>query len=104
LAGIVSNPAHYLLPNIDLTEGITAEKRDRVLRTLVRNLYDYHRTEIFESIVNEYTDYDNPKNNSKTIRNALINALNDVLYTAPLIETIRSHSTDEAPKVSSTYL
>jgi hypothetical protein len=44
------------------------------------------------------------KNNTKTLRNALLNALNDVLYTAPLVDTIRAHSTDEAPKVSNTYL
>lgn len=61
MVGHSSNPAHHLLPNLDLLEGISVEKRDRVLRTLVRNLFDYHRTEIFESIVNEYTDYDNPK-------------------------------------------
>lgn len=35
MAGVVSNPAHYLLPNIDLTEGITTEKRDRVLRYFI---------------------------------------------------------------------
>lgn len=30
-------------------------------RTLVRNLFNFHRTEIFNAMVNEYTDWDNPK-------------------------------------------
>jgi hypothetical protein len=72
MAGIVTQPAHHLLPNLDLTEGITIEKRDRVLRTLVRNLFDYHRSEIFESIVNEYSDWDNPKVTYDTFTNTCI--------------------------------
>ncbi|KAI6232384.1 Neuroligin-1 [Aphelenchoides besseyi] len=104
LVGTVTHPAHFLLPNTDLNEGVTVEKRDRILRTLVRNLFDYHRSEIFDGIINEYTDWESPKQkDSKTIRDSLLHALNDVLYVAPLIETLRAHSTDEAPKVSNTY-
>ncbi|KAI6244138.1 Neuroligin variant [Aphelenchoides fujianensis] len=104
LVGSVSHPAHFLLPNADLNEGITTEKRDRILRTLVRNLFDYHRGEIFNGILNEYTDWEAPRqNDSKTIRDSVLNALDDALYVSPLIETLRAHSTDEAPKSSSTY-
>lgn len=37
---------------------------DMISRTLVRNLYDFHRTEILAAIINEYTDWENPKVNS----------------------------------------
>ena len=30
-------------------------------RTLVRNLYDYHRSELLAAVTNEYTDWENPK-------------------------------------------
>lgn len=30
-------------------------------RTLIRNLYDFHRKEILAALINEYTDWDNPK-------------------------------------------
>lgn len=61
MIGTVSNPAHHLMSNYDLEHGIDQERRDKILRTLVRNLYDFHRTEIFNAIVNEYTDWENPK-------------------------------------------
>lgn len=84
----------------------------------MRNLYDYHRAQIFDAILAEYTDWENPKvcsvvpasmqplvfqNHPKTIRNGVLAALGDALFTAPLIETARMHSTDETPKVANTY-
>ncbi|KAF8766907.1 Neuroligin-4 like protein [Argiope bruennichi] len=36
--------------------GIDVLRRDRLLRTLVRNLFTYHLQEIFLTVVNEYTD------------------------------------------------
>uniref|UniRef100_A0AC34Q1P8 Carboxylesterase type B domain-containing protein n=1 Tax=Panagrolaimus sp. JU765 TaxID=591449 RepID=A0AC34Q1P8_9BILA len=103
LVGTVSYPAHHLFSNTDLEHGIDKEKRDKILRTLVRNLFDFHRKEIFDAILMEYTDWDNPKNHPKTIRNSLLSALSDVLFTAPLIDTLRMHSTDEVPKLSNTF-
>lgn len=104
LLGTVNYPAHHLLPNSDLENGIEKEKRDKILRTIVRNLFDFHRKEIFDAVVTEYTDWDNPKNHPKTIRNGILSTLGDVLYTSPLVETARMHSTDEVPKVSNTFL
>lgn len=73
-------------------------------RTLVHNLFNFHRNEIFDAILNEYTDWDNPKNHPKTIRNNVLAALSDALFVAPLIRTARMHSTDELPKTSNTFL
>lgn len=61
MVGTVSHPAHHLIPSADLENGVAVTKRNHILRTLVRNLFAYHRTEIFDAVVNEYTDWDNPK-------------------------------------------
>jgi len=92
------------MPNSDIEHGMELERRDKVYRTLVRNLFDYHRSEIFNAVLNEYTDWENPRNHPKTIRNSLLAALGDALYTAPLVETARLHSTDEALKAGNTFL
>uniref|UniRef100_A0A1I7XXL4 COesterase domain-containing protein n=1 Tax=Steinernema glaseri TaxID=37863 RepID=A0A1I7XXL4_9BILA len=115
LVGMVSNPAHHLMPNDDLLHGIDKPRRDTIFRTLVRNLFDFHRKEILAATINEYTDWDNPKLSSlltgfnlqdhpKTIRNGVLAALGDALYTAPLIETARLHSLEDVPKASNTFL
>uniref|UniRef100_A0A1I7V3L8 COesterase domain-containing protein n=1 Tax=Caenorhabditis tropicalis TaxID=1561998 RepID=A0A1I7V3L8_9PELO len=104
LVGITSNPSHHMISNEDLKVGISKEKRMRIFRSLVRNLYDYHREEILASIINEYTDWENPRDHPKSIRNGVLNALSDVLYTAPLIETLRSHSADEVRKEANTFM
>ncbi|CAJ0574213.1 unnamed protein product, partial [Mesorhabditis spiculigera] len=95
LVGTTSHPAHQFLSNDDLKNGLSAERREKIFRTLVRNLYDFHRSEILSAIINEYTDWDNPQDHPKSIRNGVLGALSDVLYNAPLIETLRMHSSDE---------
>ena len=40
--------------------GIEVERRDRILRTLVRNLFTYHQQEILLTVLNEYTDWTRP--------------------------------------------
>uniref|UniRef100_A0A0R3RTA7 COesterase domain-containing protein n=1 Tax=Elaeophora elaphi TaxID=1147741 RepID=A0A0R3RTA7_9BILA len=104
LVGMTSNPAHYLLPNEDILLGIDKEKRERIFRTLIRNLYDFHRKEILAALINEYTDWDNPKDHPKTIRNGVLAALSDVLFVAPLIETARLHSIDDDRETSNTFM
>ncbi|MCP9257032.1 Neuroligin-1 [Dirofilaria immitis] len=80
LVGMTNNPAHHLLPNDDI------------------------RLEILAALINEYTDWDNPKDHPKTIRNGVLAALSDVLFVAPLIETARLHSTDDEREASNTFM
>ncbi|CAD5229299.1 unnamed protein product [Bursaphelenchus okinawaensis] len=103
LAGTVSHPSHHLLSHDDLSHGIHVEKRDKIIRTLVRNLFDFHRTEVFDAIVNEYTNWEEPANHSRSIRDSLLNILGDILYVAPLVETLRMHATDEASMSSNSF-
>ncbi|VDM38386.1 unnamed protein product [Toxocara canis] len=104
LVGVTSNPAHHLLSNDDLRHGVDKDRREKIFRTLVRNLYDFHRTEILAAIINEYTDWENPKDHPKTIRNCVLSALSDILFVAPTIETARLHSIEENHRDSNTFM
>ncbi|VDM16762.1 unnamed protein product, partial [Wuchereria bancrofti] len=68
------------------------------------NLYDFHRKKILAALINEYTDWDYPKDHPKTIRNDVLVALSDVLLIAPLIEAARLHSIDDDRETSNTYI
>ncbi|KFM58800.1 Neuroligin-3, partial [Stegodyphus mimosarum] len=67
--------------------GIEAFRRDRILRTLVRNLFTYHLQEIFLTIVNEYTDWSRPVQHPVNILDGTVNALTDALVVAPSISS-----------------
>uniref|UniRef100_A0A915PBX8 Carboxylesterase type B domain-containing protein n=1 Tax=Meloidogyne floridensis TaxID=298350 RepID=A0A915PBX8_9BILA len=100
----VQHPAQHLIADQDMQNGLNIERRDKILRTLVRNIFDFHRSEILQAILNEYTDWENPKNHSKSMRNGLMEILGDLLFTAPLIETAKAHSLDEGPiKAANTF-
>uniref|UniRef100_A0A0N4ZRS0 COesterase domain-containing protein n=1 Tax=Parastrongyloides trichosuri TaxID=131310 RepID=A0A0N4ZRS0_PARTI len=103
MIGTVNHPAHSMLPNDDLLHGFDNSKRNKILRTLVRNLYSHHRKEIFDAIIHEYTEWNNPNKHPKQVRNEIINSLGDVFFTTPLIQTARMHSTDEQPRTGTTF-
>ncbi|GFY40334.1 neuroligin-4, X-linked [Trichonephila inaurata madagascariensis] len=72
--------------------GMDSEKRDRVLRTMVRNLFTYHLQEIFLTIVNEYMDWSRPFLHSSDIFDGTIDAIGDGLVVAPIIRVGSFHS------------
>ena len=77
LLGTVQHPAQHLMADQDMQHGLGAERRDKIIRwlsswdlmfifvafssTLVRNCFDFHRNEILQAILNEYTDWENPR-------------------------------------------
>lgn len=76
-----------------LEETMTEELRDSVLRTFVRNVYQYHNNEIFAVLRNEYTDWElTSRNNDAILRHNLYESLSDGLIVAPLMEVLRYHT------------
>lgn len=67
--------------------GFEGDRRDKILRTYVRNAYSYHLSEIFFTIVNEYTDWERTVLHPINTRDATIAALSDAQYVAPLVHT-----------------
>lgn len=60
----------------DLEFGFNESRRDRILRTFVRNAYYYHLNEIYSTLKNEYTDWDKPLQNPLSVRDATLEVCN----------------------------
>lgn len=73
--------------------------RNRILRTYVRNVYRYHRNEIFAAIRNEYTDWEKPIQHPINIRDATLDSLSDGAVAAPALRLAQLH----ARRGSTTY-
>ncbi|KAL0849711.1 hypothetical protein ABMA28_011675 [Loxostege sticticalis] len=87
LFGVVTSEALWKFSAHDVQNGIEPDKRDRMLRTYVRNAYTYHLSEIFYTIVNEYTDWERTVENPINTRDATVAALSDAQYVAPLVQS-----------------
>ncbi|CAB3221157.1 unnamed protein product [Arctia plantaginis] len=87
LFGVVTSEALWKFSANDIQNGIEPDKRDRMLRTYVRNSYTYHLSEIFYTIVNEYTDWERTVENPINTRDAAVAALSDAQYVAPLVQS-----------------
>lgn len=58
LFSVVTGEALWRFSASDIQSGFEGERRDKIIRTYVRNAYNYHLSEIFYTIVNEYTDWE----------------------------------------------
>ncbi|KAI1295610.1 Neuroligin-4, X-linked [Halotydeus destructor] len=85
-----------------LPTGMDIMRRDRILRTLVRNLFTVHLQEIFHTLVNEYTDWTRSLSNPTHIWESLVELLGDALVVAPTVKSGLLHSKVHAKK-SSTF-
>ncbi|KAG6455156.1 hypothetical protein O3G_MSEX009080, partial [Manduca sexta] len=101
LAVVVSTTESYqFFSEDDIRHGFEEEHRNRILRTYVRNVYRYHRNEIFAAIRNEYTDWEKPIQHPINIRDATLESLSDAAGAAPALRVAQLH----ARRGASTYL
>ncbi|KAK6633289.1 hypothetical protein RUM44_003890 [Polyplax serrata] len=87
LFGVVTSEALFRFSAADVSNGFEGERRDKIIRTYVRNAYTYHLSEIFYTVVNEYTDWERTVMHPINTRDAAIAALGDAQFVAPLIRT-----------------
>lgn len=98
MIGLTKTEAFHLLGNRELIEGVDRRKRDQIYRTLVTNLFQYHRNEILSAVEDEYTDWQSPgMHQSGNIRKAILQALGDGLFVSPAISVARFHSRPKQP-------
>jgi neuroligin len=72
---------------------MSEDRRDRSLRTLIRNFYQFHLNEIYYVLRNEYTDWDRPSAlDALSMRDSLSLALSDALVVAPLMHVVHLHA------------
>ncbi|XP_066138974.1 neuroligin-1 isoform X1 [Euwallacea fornicatus] len=76
----------------DLEFGFNETKRDRILRTYVRNTYYFHLNEIFSTLKNEYTDWERPTQNPLSVRDSTLDVLSDGHTVSALIRIGYLHS------------
>ncbi|XP_044727128.1 neuroligin-4, Y-linked [Chrysoperla carnea] len=92
LFGLTSTESYLDLNAQDLEFGFNETRRDRILRTYVRNSYYYHLNEIFSTLKNEYTDWERPMQNPLSVRDAALEVLSDGHTAAPLIRVGYLHA------------
>ncbi|XP_030376778.1 uncharacterized protein LOC115625759 isoform X2 [Scaptodrosophila lebanonensis] len=76
----------------DLEFGFNETRRDRILRTFVRNNFHYHLNEIFAVLKNEYTDWEKAIRNPLSSRDATLQFLSDGHTASALIKLGYMHS------------
>nr|XP_012141817.1 PREDICTED: uncharacterized protein LOC100876541 isoform X2 [Megachile rotundata] len=72
--------------------GLNETRRDRILRTYVRNTYRYHLHEIYSTLRNEYTDWERGEQSPSAICEGLLSLLGDGQVAAPLLRLALLHS------------
>ncbi|XP_076391761.1 neuroligin-1 [Megachile rotundata] len=92
LLGLTSEEAWVNLTDEDLMNGLNETRRDRILRTYVRNTYRYHLHEIYSTLRNEYTDWERGEQSPSAICEGLLSLLGDGQVAAPLLRLALLHS------------
>lgn len=112
LFGLTTYESYLDLSAQDLEFGFNETRRDRILRTYVRNIYYYHLNEIYSALKvssftytldlmlmrfrfcpqNEYTDWERPPRNPLGSRDAALELLSDGHTAAPLVRLGYLHS------------
>ncbi|XP_065078126.1 uncharacterized protein LOC135701305 isoform X2 [Ochlerotatus camptorhynchus] len=95
LFGLTSYESYNDLSAQDLEFGFNETRRDRILRTYVRNVFHFHLKEIYSSLRNEYTDWEHPPRNPLGHRDTILELLSDGHTAAPLVRLGYLHSLQE---------
>ncbi|XP_046737467.1 neuroligin-2-like isoform X3 [Diprion similis] len=83
-----------VLPIAAHQKGLNETRRDRILRTYVRNTYRYHLHEIYSTLRNEYTDWERGEQSPSVICEGLLSLLGDGQVAAPLLRLALLHSSN----------
>ncbi|XP_015782174.1 neuroligin-4, X-linked-like [Tetranychus urticae] len=89
--GVTRVEAPILFNKDEEKQGIDLDKRDSILRTLVRNMVNYYQEVISLTLINEYTDWSVPSEHPINILDSLIDILGDALVVAPITRAASLH-------------
>ncbi|XP_035716581.1 neuroligin-1-like [Folsomia candida] len=76
----------------ELRAGFESDHRDKILRTLVRNVFNYHQQEILSIVRNEYTDWERPILHPIPLRDSTVEALSDCVAIGPCLQVAGIHA------------
>uniref|UniRef100_T1KIY2 Carboxylesterase type B domain-containing protein n=1 Tax=Tetranychus urticae TaxID=32264 RepID=T1KIY2_TETUR len=91
LLGITSKE-YFKFNGNEESSGIDLVKEEKIVRTLVRNLFNYHLQEIFHTIVNEYTDWTKHEVSLKDILKTTSDIVSDGTVISQAIKVAQLHS------------
>ncbi|XP_054158657.1 neuroligin-4, X-linked-like [Oppia nitens] len=92
LFGVTRVETPFIFTANEERHGIDLARRERILRTLVRNLFDYHQQAILLTLINEYTDWNRPIEHPINLLDSTADILGDALTVAPMVETGDLHT------------
>ncbi|XP_055926942.1 neuroligin-4, X-linked-like isoform X2 [Argiope bruennichi] len=90
--GVTRVESYFQISEKEEKDGLSIERRDKLLRTLVRNIFNFHLQEIFLTIVNEYTDWTKAIQHDINVLDNTLDALGDALVVAPMVRSANYHS------------
>ena len=85
LFGVSGLESAHHLSEAAIYHGLDAVERDILLQTFVAETYHFHQTEIFLTLINEYTDWERTFQLPLSVRDSTIEALSDGQFVAPAI-------------------
>ncbi|KAJ6221743.1 hypothetical protein RDWZM_000288, partial [Blomia tropicalis] len=100
MAGVTRVEAPPIFSSHEERNGITIARRDRLVRTLVRNSFDYHQQAIFHTLVNEYTDWTRPVEHPINLMDSLVELLGDALVVSPMVEVLDNQHSSRSSSFS----
>ncbi|KFM57542.1 Neuroligin-1, partial [Stegodyphus mimosarum] len=103
LLGTTRVESYFSFSSLEEISGIDTNRRDKILRTLVRNLYTHHLQQIFLMVSNEYMDWSLPHLHATDIFAGTVEALSDVTVVSPMVRTGMLHSNPKFPPSSPSY-
>ena len=57
LLGIMRNEGFLYFNQPEIDDGVSEHKMQKMIRTYVRNMYQYHRQKIYEILLHHYSDW-----------------------------------------------
>src|SRR6218665_1598835 len=98
----VSSEVGYDFFTRNETDGLPGEwPRQVSLRTLIQNVYHYHRQKIYDILAYHSRDWERPRD-PVVLRDNLLGLVSDGLFVAPSVQTIRLHSSH--PNAAAAFL
>ena len=79
-------------------KGLNKERLERIMRTYVRNVFEFHRQKIYDVLTYDYTDWNRPPDSRRgsAVRDVAVQFLSDGQYVAPAVQLARAHATAAA--------
>ncbi|XP_013419689.1 neuroligin-4, X-linked isoform X2 [Lingula anatina] len=91
LTGVVKNEGLVFCDQNQFEKGITELTQMKIVRTYVRNVYDYHKQKIYDILLHQYSDWDRPEDN-EIRRDNTMELLGDGQFVAPTIDFAKRHA------------